>query len=230
MLPDIFPRMVRKVPPGQIGRARVEHFEVTGADVLTMELMILHEAPGFDKRLTPGRFARLWVGKHMMMADTHPERVSCLDVVREARGHVLIAGLGLGMILWPIAAKPEVESITVLERYRDVIRLVRPHIPKRVRVVNVDAFRYRPRHRFHTIFLDIWPLISPANLLDMLRLERRYRRFLAAGGWMKSWQREVCERMAREELEDDAYKMLMGKCGHFRRVPRKLAAQLGCHE
>ena len=222
-----FPRMHRKLPPGRLGPARIEHFSVTRADVLASELAIMAEEPLWDKRLTPGRYARLWVGKHMMMADTHPERVSCLEVVRQARGHVLIAGLGLGMILWPIAAKRGVTSITVLERYRSVVRLVQPHIPARVRVVTTDVFRYRPRRKYDTIWLDIWPTISVANLLDMLRLEDRYQAHLAPGGWLASWQRPVCEAMAKQKLHDDAYAALMGNCGAGVQVPKIILPKRG---
>ena len=133
------------------------------------------------------------------------------------------------MILWPIAAKRGVTSITVLERYRSVVRLVRPYIPARVQVVNVDVFRYRPRRKYDVIFHDIWPTISVANLLDMLRLEDKYASHLARGGWQGSWQRSVCEAMAKQRLAEDSYAALMGRCGAGVQVPAKLAKQLGCH-
>lgn len=226
---DVFPSMVDKLPEGLAGAVRVEHFVVTPREVLITQMRHAEQDPPYDGRLSTGRFARLWVGKDMMMADTLPERRSCLEVVEKARGHVLIAGLGLGMILWPIAAKPEVESITVVERYRNVVRLVQPHIPRRVRVLNVDVFRYRPRQRFDTIFLDIWPQIRASNLIDMIRLERRYARHLAKGGWMASWARDACEEMARRELDAELWSKLMGKCLRIRRVPRKVARMLKVH-
>lgn len=228
---DPFPRMVRKLPTGRSGKARIEHFTVGSHEALISELKSLHPETLWDARLAQGRFARLWVGEHMMMADTAPERISCLEVVKQARGRVFIAGLGLGMILWPIASKPEVDSITVVERYPEVVRLVGPHVPARVKIVTADVFRYRPRRRFDVIWHDIWPLIGIANLFDMHRLHQRYRRWLAPGGWMESWQREVCEKQARKAVPG-LVEALAKDDARFRRLrlPRELARSLGCHE
>jgi len=70
---------------------------------------------GRDTYIRPGRYARLHVGHVLMMSDTDMERRSNVQVVQQARGHVLIAGLG--MILHPILAKPEVTRVTVVEKY-----------------------------------------------------------------------------------------------------------------
>jgi hypothetical protein len=43
--------------------------------------------------------------------------------LEEAHGHVLIAGLGLGMTAYNIACKPEVTRVTVIENDRAVIRM-----------------------------------------------------------------------------------------------------------
>jgi hypothetical protein len=69
----------------------------------------------------PGTYACLRVNGRLMMSDTRMEHYTNYKVVREARGNVLIAGLGLGMILHPILAKKEVLSVTVIEKYADVI-------------------------------------------------------------------------------------------------------------
>jgi hypothetical protein len=45
------------------------------------------------------------------------------------RGHVVCAGLGLGLIVHALNASPAVERITVVERERDVIDLVGPQLP-----------------------------------------------------------------------------------------------------
>jgi hypothetical protein len=228
-----FPRMVKKVPPGVCGEARVEHFDIGPVDVMRAWIADRDGDGAYPHRLTPGRHARLWVGSEMMMSDAESERLTCLPLVEHARGDVLIAGLGLGMVLWPLVRKRAVRSITVLERYPSVVALVGPHIPKRkVTVETVDVFDYKPQRSFGAIFFDIWPTVSVKNLIDMLRLEQRYRPHLAPGGWMASWARESCEKMARQELEDDAYAALMtcGNAQKFTRRERRLARKLGIHD
>jgi spermidine synthase len=223
MSPDPFPLMVRKLPAGKRGRVRIDHFSVSLAESALTKLQQQETPPTvFDRVIEPGRFARLWVGEDMMMTDTRPERISCLDVVEQARGDVLIAGLGLGMILWPIVAKPEVRSVRVLEKSRDVIALVRRHAPPGVRIIHADAFRYRPRKLFDCIYFDIWPHVSAMNLIEMDRLQARYAPSLRPGGWMESWHRKACLRHARRALKRDVYSILI-RCGGIRLAGRRAA-------
>jgi len=77
----------------------------------------------------PGTYAVLKIAGTTVMSDTPMERLTNQKIVKKATGRVLIAGLGLGMILHPIAAKARVQSITVVEQSRDVIRMIREDRP-----------------------------------------------------------------------------------------------------
>src|SRR5271157_5165690 len=122
LLQVTFPKMTKLVRPGASGDARVEHFTVSKAESRRTRMRAV--VTGKDELVLPGRYAALFVGGEVMMSDTRMEHRSNRAVVEQARGHVLIAGLGLGMILHPIADKPEVERITVIEKSPDVIKLV----------------------------------------------------------------------------------------------------------
>jgi spermidine synthase len=126
------------------------------------------------------------------------ERRSNYEVVCRAHGRVLIAGLGLGLVLVPMLAKPEVVEVTVVEREPDVIELVGPAFAAalasgRLRLVQADIHAWRPAddERFQTIYFDIWPTISTEHLPEMDRLRARLRPWLAAGqpgSWLGAWQ------------------------------------------
>ena len=86
--------------------------------------------------------------------------------IKKARGRVLTYGLGLGYFAFMCANKAEVESVTVVERDENVIKLFErlllpkfPH-PEKIKVVCADAFDYAehtaPDGRFDYIFADIW--------------------------------------------------------------------------
>ena len=61
--------------------------------------------------------------RDVIMSDTPNERLWNREAVRRAHGHVLIAGLGIGMILPPILIKPEVKRVVIVEKELEVIDL-----------------------------------------------------------------------------------------------------------
>jgi len=200
----IFPNMADVVPEGTIGLAKITHFEVTedAAKFTSLRAIVTGSR---DAYVRPGRYAQLVVGNTLMMSDTSMERNSNYEVVRKAHGRVLIAGLGLGMILHPIAAKPEVTEVVVIEKYADVAVLVQPTLPAKVKVIVADIFDWKPAkgEKFNTVYFDIWPNISEDNLEDMAKLHRRFSHYLdrsAYSEWMDSWKRgELKSRRARNK-------------------------------
>ncbi|MBR2930844.1 MAG: hypothetical protein IKC32_06410 [Clostridia bacterium] len=91
---------------------------------------------------------------------------TCEEAIAAARGKVVTFGLGLGYYAYMCQRKPEVESITVVEKSPDIIRLFKEHIlpqfehPEKVRLVEADAFDYAegvmPSEGFDIAFVDTW--------------------------------------------------------------------------
>jgi spermidine synthase len=132
------------------------------------------------------------------MSDTRLEQSTNREVVSQARGDVLIAGLGIGFILVPILKKNEVTSITVVEKHQDVIDLVGPRFnDPRLTILQGDILTWRPPKgsTYSTIYFDIWPNICSDNLTEMTRLERRFKPRLQKNGWMGSWAKVLCRRL-----------------------------------
>ena len=179
----------RGLPEGERGVAKIDHFGIT-----TVEMLATIAKYGEDF-ISVGRYAKLKVNGELMMTDSPMEKRTNLEVVQRATGRVLIAGLGLGMILRAIIKKPEVTHITVLEKYQDVVDLVMPQFASavaeaRLEVIAADVFQWEPHPappKFHTIYFDIWPKSTLANLPEIHLLHKRYRPLVAKGGWMDSW-------------------------------------------
>ena len=91
---------------------------------------------------------------------------TCDDAIAAAHGKVVTFGLGLGYFAYMASEKPEVTSVTVIEKSPDVIRLFEKYILKqfkhadKIRIVNADAFEYAehtmPRENFDYAFVDTW--------------------------------------------------------------------------
>lgn len=210
-----YPRMADVIPEGVSGDVKIEHF-VVDEQAAAFTRIRAAVNPGRDEYVPEGKYAKLSVGGQTMMTDTLMEKSSNRDVVLISSGHVLIAGLGLGMILHPIAAKDRVLSVTVVEKSPDVVKLVGPYVPKKVTVVNADIFEWTPPKgaKYDTIYFDIWPNITLDNLPGMTKLHRRFGRFKAEGGWMESWKRDHLLRLRRREARDPWRGMV--KCGYGR--------------
>ena len=206
-----FPNMAGVVPVGAKGVASVFHqsFDENTAARASY-------AGGKYIATPPGTYAFLYVdqesdgGKICMMSDLSYERTTCSDAVARAHGHVLIAGLGLGMILHPIIASSRVKSVTVVEKYRDVVELIRPTLPAsdKLTIVHADIFEWRPpeQARYDCIWLDIWPDILPARLAEMAVLRERFTPYLNHSNlncWLESWHEQETQALVNaQELSE----------------------------
>ena len=106
-----------------------------------------------------------------------------LDV---AKGRVLTFGLGLGYYTYMAALKPEVESVTVVERSRDVIELFKKLIlpqfpnPEKLRIVESDAFDFAENQMrdggYDSVFVDIWH--DPSDGCELYLRMKEYEHLL----------------------------------------------------
>lgn len=120
---------------------------------------------------------------HEWMAIKPNETATIRFAVEAAHGKVATFGLGMGYYPYLVHLKPNVESITIIERSKDVIELFKTHIlpqfvhPEKVRIVCADAFEYAekqmPAERFDYAFADTWRDVSDGlpMYLRMKKLE-----------------------------------------------------------
>jgi len=197
-------QMVDVVPPGKQGIAEVRH--------VVVDEFSARSAAARGEYLRPGTLAQLYVKGGLMMSDGAQERAMNCQAVREAHGDVLVVGLGIGMVLVPILRKAEVRSVTVVEKFADVVALVEPHIRRHVEeaagkleVVVGDAFSWVPSRsaqRWQSIYLDIWPYICTDNLPEIARLKRGFRRWLDKadpGAWIGAWIEDALRALKQRE-------------------------------
>lgn len=186
-------QIVDYIPEGQSGNVKIEHFEVCkeASDRTRMRSMFSHSRNEYVKE---GKYARLVIDGSVVMSDTDMEKDTNWRAVRHANGNVLIAGLGLGMIVLPLLENPNVESITVIEKNPDVIKLVYPHLKSdKLAVINADIFEWKPEKtaKYDSIYFDIWTFITTDSLPDIKKLHNKFKNKLNRKNvncWMDSWQ------------------------------------------
>ena len=140
------------------------------AEIKTLRYRGIHRAYGFQghqfyrARNLPIR--SLAIEDETWMVDDPPHWWAMEDHARFYREHVLVAGLGLGLIVHTLHQNSKVTRITVVEKERDVIDLLFPHLPHEKLVVEHG---------------DFWDWDEPADgvFFDLLVGDGHARRFEA---------------------------------------------------
>ena len=111
-------------------------------------------------------FPAVLEGGNEWMTLTPVDLDTCEEAIERAEGKVITFGLGLGYYAYMCCEKKEVESVTVVEKSRDVIDLFEKVIlpqfshPEKLRIINADAFEYAeramPAEGYDLAFVDTW--------------------------------------------------------------------------
>ena len=192
-----FPHMASILPPFDSETVKVEHYEMTPAGAIGLAARAFQRENVRDYT-PPGIYTRMLVkldesdpdyneetgGWTCMMSDTLTERVETRQLLNAAQGHVLVAGLGLGMLVHALLERPDIHSVTVLELNPFVIQAVAPTLAKygkAVRVIQADARTWEPpagdnpfSWEFDTVLLDIWPVIGDTMHAELRTMRAHY--------------------------------------------------------
>lgn len=122
------------------------------------------------------------------MSTTVLERESQGHHAFSAKGRVLIGGAGMGLLAWNCAIKPEVESVTIVERDASVLRMLE-HVAARchwanwgkVRFIQADMLALVLAERFDVALIDIWQGLRGGRRADMKTIARNIKAERYAG-------------------------------------------------
>ena len=183
------------VPEGESGIWRVEKFNISDDEAKFYNVRSsIHGGRG--GHVQPGNYTRLMRRNscdNPIMSDTPDEIADHLYPINQAKGHVLINGLGLGVVLNGCLIKKEVEKVTIIELSEDVIKLVEPHYRtkygNRFEVIHADAFEFSPPKgtRYNMVWSDIWDNICEDNWDSYKKLKRKYCR---KSDWYGAWKED----------------------------------------
>jgi hypothetical protein len=121
-------------------------------------------------------------------------------------GDILVGGLGLGYAATILAARPDVNRVTVVEISPEVIALVQPYLKDpdgKIEVVQADLLDYLDRDALDTMydwcFYDIWQRDGVTTFLDTVI---PLRRMSCENGWASDDENVICwnENVMRGQL------------------------------
>jgi hypothetical protein len=140
-----------------------------------------------------------------------------------AAGHVAVFGLGLGWSAALCALKAEVEAVTVVELDRELIALhgalgLFDRLPggggAKVRIVEGDAFTWRPDRAVDLLAADIWlPIVGGDRVAEVRRMQANVgaRRVCFWGQELEIARHAVAA--GRRRLDDDEIAETVGELG-----------------
>lgn len=145
-------------------------------------------------------------GNKVMMSDVPMEKITNKNFIDNANGDVLIFGLGIGLIIFPLLQDKNINTITVVEYDLGLIEMVGPIIKKhdvfnKVKIIYGDAFLSKDKIEnklFDTIYFDIWISIMADNFKEMEYLRLMYKdklNTLNEKSFMDFWCYEYCKKI-----------------------------------
>lgn len=191
---DWYKKYQVNLPEMENGPWKVEKFNVVEND-LSQRI----EAMKGRRYVPGGTYTRLMKNGHLIMSDTPDEIRDHLRFMRIAKGNILIAGLGLGMVLNWLINKSEVDFITVIEIDKELIDMLTPYYQSDwVYIIHADIFEWKPPKTvyYDYAWYDIWNSICLDNLEEMKRLHRKFERKTT---WQGSWCRKELEYLRQQE-------------------------------
>lgn len=208
---DGLPRMSSVYPDGvSHGRASIVHRTASPQDASLTGIRLMQSGRGSVR--AGETYAELRIGGSLWMSDTRDERRDHMWIVHKAKGDVLIAGLGLGMVAIACAEKSSVSSVTVIEMNADVTALTEPHIRRRLgaradvlRIIEANALTWSPPKgaMFDAMWWDIWLNLCTDDLAEHATLNRRFARRLRPGGYRGAWGSGFLQRQKQREQEEN---------------------------
>lgn len=141
--------------------------------------------------------------------------------IAAAHGKVLTLGLGLGYFAFCASEKDSVESVTVIERDAEVIRLFEEHLlpqfphREKLRILQDDAFSYLEElspTQYDYMFADLWHDQSDGlpMYLRLCRIEKK-KRFANVDYWIEPTLLSSLRHMVYDKITDpDAPMQLHG--------------------
>ena len=132
----------------------------------------------FDHKFS---YLALTEGNNIWMSLNPNEIETMKPFINKAKGNVLVLGLGMGYVPFMMANKPEVKSITIIEKDHEIIGLFNSLIypsfknKEKIKIIEDDAINYvRKQNNFDYIFADLWH--SPEDGLSLFVQLKRINR------------------------------------------------------
>lgn len=123
-------------------------------------LYLCYMQRGYDyfEATKPLTITSLKINGKVWMVDDPPHWWAMQEHAASFKGHVVCAGLGLGLMAHALSENTDVTKVTIVERNKAVINLVGPRIPKddRLNIEHGDWWEFESSERVDGVLFDLF--------------------------------------------------------------------------
>lgn len=191
-----------RLPSGRSGKIEITTKLHPSESILTVTSLknsiFMHMPPARVKLGEPTISHHLTEDDQGVWMTSLPQEVEqCTRQLKDAHGNVLLGGLGLGLAVGLLQLNPKVNHITAVEINKDVLKLVKPYLPRKHPLVlirdNIKAFlraarKYRKKYDF--AFYDTWQLTGEHNLVNHVMPLRELSIDIVEQRYIQCWNEE----------------------------------------
>ncbi len=124
------------------------------------------------------------------MWDTPQERDLQKKIAEKARGDVLVAGYGFGILTQFLSNNPRVDSITGVELHKEVIEKCKESGKICGNVIIGDFYSLPEDKKYDCVIGDIWPDIDSKFLKDYVKFKKKAKKLLKKDGVILAWGKD----------------------------------------
>ena len=160
----------------------------------------------------PLRIHKLVEEGHGLWMTDLPEELNQIQEMLAAvnpKGHVLVGGLGLGLVASYLPNVSRVASITVVEKNKDVIKLIKPYLHPGIKVFQSDILTYIKKAtmaEYDHYLLDTWCGTNEGTWWDdVLPLRRAIRSRWGSKPKIHCWAEDIMWGQVEQQLTRDVH-------------------------
>lgn len=113
--------------------------------------------------------------------------------IKDAKGSVLVLGLGLGYYVFNIAKKKEVNKITIIEKDKNIVNLFNKHLlnkfphQEKINIIHADGIEYLgSTNNYDFVFVDIYHNVGDGEMLYLkVKDKERYHPNTTFSYWIE---------------------------------------------
>lgn len=171
-----------------------EYRELTFGNWRLKKFDLIPQRGYFQDWTGEGEMWALLEGEQTWMSSAWYEVDSQAPHVAAAKGHVVVMGAGMGIVLYNMLARPEVQRVTLVEREQLVLDVLEQAAAmstwlghEKLHIVRGDAHEFSPDRPVDFLYVDIWPTIGePQNIAEMQAIQKQVQ--ATSVGW---WGQEI---------------------------------------